>query len=59
MKWVTIKRFARLSGYSEKAIRNKIDRGVWLEKRHWVKAPDGRLQINIPAIQEWIEGVAA
>ena len=56
MTWVTIKRFAQLTGYTAKAVYNKKDRGVWIEGKHWVKGPDGRIQINIAAIEEWITG---
>jgi len=59
MKWVTIKKLAELSGYSEKAIYNKKDRGIWIKDVHWKKSPDGRLQFNIKAIEFWIEGIAA
>jgi hypothetical protein len=41
--FVTIRRFAELSGYSEDAVRNKIKTGVWLEKVHYRKAPGGRV----------------
>ena len=59
MKWVTVKKLAELSGYSEKAIHIKKERGIWLEGIHWKKSPDGRLQFNIEAIELWIEGIAA
>ena len=57
LKWVTIGRFAELSGYTDKAIRHKIDRGVWLEGTHWRRAPDERLMVNAEAIEQWVEGV--
>jgi hypothetical protein len=57
MKWVTIKKAAELSGYSEKAIRNKMQAGVWLKDVIWVKAPDGRILISPDAIDEWAEGI--
>jgi len=59
MKWVTIKKLAELSGYSQEAIRAKIKRGVWCEDRHWRKAPDGRIILNVERIEEWAEGKAA
>ncbi len=36
-------------------IRSKISKGVWLSGVHWTKAPDGRLMLNLEAIQKWIE----
>ena len=56
MKWVTTKKAAELSGYSEKAIERKRQEGVWLEGIIWIKAPDGRILISPDAIDEWAEG---
>jgi hypothetical protein len=56
MKWVTIKKAAELSGYSEKAIRNKNEKGVWRQGDIWIKAPDGRILISIEGIERWAEG---
>jgi hypothetical protein len=47
---------AELSGYSEKAIRNRIAKGVWLQGDIWIKAPDGRILISIEGIERWAEG---
>ena len=58
MKWVTIKKYAEQSGYSEDAIRAKIKRGIWRIEKHWRKAPDNRILINVEAIQLWVEGKA-
>ena len=56
MKWITIKKFSDLMGYSENATRAKIKKGVWLMGLHWIKAPDGRVLINPQAIDNWAEG---
>jgi hypothetical protein len=55
VRYVTIKRFAELSGYSEAAVRQKIHTGVWLIDHVWVKAPDGRILIDIQAFERWVE----
>jgi hypothetical protein len=34
VQWVLIPVFSSLTGYSEKAIRCKIQEGVWLEGKH-------------------------
>ena len=59
MNWVLIKRIVEMLGYTDDAIRAKIKRGVWREGIHWRKAPDGRIFINLKAIQAWVEGKAA
>lgn len=55
MKYVTIKKFSELSGYSPDAIRSKIKRGDWLKDKVWKKAPDERILINIEGYEHWVE----
>lgn len=57
--WVTIKKFAELTGYSEDAVRAKIKNGIWRLREHYRKAPDGRVLINLQAYNRWVEGKAA
>lgn len=42
-RYVRIKRFAELTGYTEKAIYRKIADGVWIHGREYRRAPDGSL----------------
>ena len=58
MEWVTIKKCEELSGYSARAIEMKKSKGIWKEGVHWIKAPDGRIMININTIQSWMLGAA-
>ncbi len=58
INWLTIKRFSELTGYSEKAVRAKIDEGVWLKNHVWCKAPDGRILVSIRGYETWVEGQA-
>lgn len=55
MKWVTLKKFCTDTGYSEAAIRQKIQRGDWLLGIHCKKSPDGRIQVNLEEYQLWVE----
>lgn len=55
-RYVTVKRFAEESGYSEEAIRAKIKRGDWLEGVVWRKAPDGHVLIDREGYELWVEG---
>ena len=59
MNWITVKKFSEKSGYTKKAIYNKVERGVWSKDKLWKKAPDGRLFINISAFENWVQGVDA
>ncbi|GGX55488.1 hypothetical protein GCM10007392_23970 [Saccharospirillum salsuginis] len=53
-RYVTIKRYSELSGYSEEAIRQKIKKGIWRLSKHVHRAPDGRLLINVEEVEKWI-----
>lgn len=52
--YVLIPLFCAITGYSEKAVRLKIQRGVWLENREWRKAPDGRILISMRDYEKWV-----
>ena len=54
-KWVLIKRFSEISGYSEEAVRQKIKKSQWDNQVHFKRAPDGRILINLEEIAKWIE----
>lgn len=54
-RYVTVKKAAELTGYTEAAIRDKIRDGVWLMQRVWLKAPDGRVLINMEGYERWVE----
>lgn len=56
MRYVLIPKFCAESGYTEKAVRLKIERGVWIEGRQWRKAPDGHVMIDIEGVERWVEG---
>ena len=57
MKWVTIEKFSRLTGYTPDAVRSKIKRGDWLDGVLWKKAPDGRILVNTEGYEKWVEGL--
>lgn len=56
LEWVLIPVFCTMTGYSDKAVRRKIEDGKWIEGIHWKKAPDGHININMPAYYRWVEG---
>ena len=45
--------FCHETGYSEKAVARKIEDGVWVEGREYVRAPDGRLLIDMDGFEKW------
>jgi hypothetical protein len=56
LRYVLISKFCAESGYSEKAVRRKIEEGVWLENRQFRKAPDGHILIDVQGVERWVEG---
>lgn len=48
--------FCQETGYSEKAVARKIEDGVWVEGREYVRAPDGRLLIDMDGFNKWALG---
>lgn len=56
MKWILLKKLAFETGYSEAALRQKINRGDLIKDVHWRNSPDGRIQINVQAYEQWVEG---
>ena len=55
-RWVTISKFEELTGYTEKAVRRKIEEGVFVEGREYMRAPDNRILISMEAYDKWVEG---
>ncbi len=53
--YVTVKVAASITGFTEKAIRRKIQDGVWLEGREYRKSPDGRILISVKGYTSWVE----
>jgi len=59
VRYVRVRKFTELSGYTEKAIYRKIEDGVWMLGREYRRAPDGCIHIDIEGYQRWVEGNAA
>jgi hypothetical protein len=55
MRYLTIRKFSSESGYTEAAVRSKIQDGTWLEDRVWRRAPDRRILIDVEGYEAWVE----
>jgi len=55
MRYLTVKKFSSESGYTEAAIRAKMADGTWLKDYVWLKAPDGRVLIDVDGYEAWVE----
>lgn len=54
-RYVTVPKFSELTGYTESAIRGKMNNGVWIEGINYRRAPDSRLLMDMEAYQQWVE----
>lgn len=54
-RYVLIPLFCAVTGYTEKAVRRKIQSGVWLQDQLWRKAPDGHILIDMEGFHRWVE----
>ena len=57
VEWVLLPLFCTLTGYTEKAVRRKIEDGVWLQGKHWKKV-SGRIHLSMEAYNKWVEQAA-
>lgn len=53
-RFVTIELASTLTGFTPDAIRTKIKRGVWLDGREYVHAPDNRVLIDLAGYERWV-----
>ena len=54
LTWVKLDRYVELSGDSVDAVQARRQIGKWIDGKQ-CKIVDGRLWINIPAVEEWVE----
>nr|WP_102136245.1 MerR family transcriptional regulator [Marinobacterium profundum] len=54
MNWKTIQKISEETGMSQESLRALKKKGVLREKIHWIKAPNGRVLINIQALEKWL-----
>ena len=52
---ITLQKLAYESGYSEDAIRSKIARCEFIEDKHYIKSPDGRVHFYVEEYLKWVE----
>lgn len=54
MTWVKLDRYVEISGDSVDSVQARRKAGKWMDGNQ-CKIVDGRLWINLPAVQEWVE----
>jgi hypothetical protein len=55
-RFVRIPLAAELTGYTAEAIMTKVKRGVWLEGKEYIRAPDGSILIDMEGYERWAVG---
>ena len=56
MRYVVIKKFEELTGYTVSAVQGKIYTGAWREGHEYRRAPDGHILIDLQGVEKWVEG---
>lgn len=56
MRYVRIKKFCELTGWTERAVQTKIYEGIWKAGHQYRKAPDGNICIDMEGYERWVEG---
>ena len=55
-RYMLIQVFCQKVGYSDKAVRRKIESRQWMEGRHFIRAPDGHILIDLEGFYSWVGG---
>ena len=55
-RYVRLPLFEQLTGYTQKAVRRKIEEGIWVEGKQFKRAPDGHILIDMQGYERWVEG---
>lgn len=53
LAWVKLERYVEISGDSVDSVQARRKAGKWIDG-HQCKIVDGRLWINLPAVEEWV-----
>jgi len=59
VRYIRLPRFEQISGYTQKAVRRKIEEGKWIEGMQFRRAPDGHILIDMKGYQKWVEKAMA
>ena len=54
-RYVLIRKFCEETGYTDKAVRRKIEEGIWVEGIHYIRSPDGHIHMEMGAYYKWLE----
>ena len=55
-RYVRVALAAEITGFSEKAIRRKMEEGVWREGAVWLRSASGEILIDMEGYEKWCKG---
>lgn len=58
-RYVRIPKFCELTGYTEKAVREKVRTGAWREGIEYRRGPDGHILVDLQGYEKWVERAVA
>jgi hypothetical protein len=53
-RYIRITLFCEKTGYTDRAVRRKIQEGVWQEGREFRRTPDRNILIDLNAYKKWV-----
>ena len=53
---VRVSRFCEITDYTDKAVRRKIQEGVWMEGYEYHRTPTGEIAMYLPGYERWVRG---
>jgi len=57
-RFVTVELCSAITGLSKGAVGKRIERGYWIEGRQFRRAEDGRIWIDMQAVERWVQGMS-
>jgi len=54
-RYIRLPLFERMTGYTQKAVRRKIEEGHWVEGVQYMRAPDGHILVDMKGYEQWVE----
>jgi len=54
-KWITLKKYCELTGDTKAAVHARRHKGVWLDGKQTMLAPDGNLWVDLVEIEQWVK----
>lgn len=56
VRFIRPEKFEELTGITAKAVERKAQSGAWLHGHEYVRAPDGRILVDLEGYERWAVG---